>query len=224
MPAAVDADARIRYHLKELDTARDPASPDHVMPFLGPGDRRVLDIGCGIGQTLVALDGGSGRLLVGIDRDVPCLRYGRSRFPGVAFAGANAERLPFADASFDQVICRVTLPYTDIPAALAEIARVLRPGGKAWLTLHPFRQQARALARAFSRLDLKEAVLRTFVLANGAWFHGTGRLLRLPVHGSRESFQTLAAMERALGNAGLKLTSAQRTPRFVLTATRTARP
>lgn len=216
----MDADARIRYHLMELETARDPSSPGHVMPELGPDDRSVLDIGCGIGQTLAAGQNGAGRFLVGVDRDLHCLRFGRDRFPAIAFAGATAERLPFADGSFDRVICRVTLPYTDIPVALGEIARVLRPGGAAWLTLHPFGQQARALGRSLARRDAREAALRVFVLINGTFFHCTGRLLRLPGHGSRESFQTGTAMVRALRRAGLDSVSIRRTPRFVVTATK----
>ena len=135
-------------------------------------------------------------------------------------SGAAAERLPFADGTFDLVISRVTIPYTDIPAALAEIARVLRPGGSAWLTLHPLAQQTKALGRALARRELRQVALRVFVLVNGMIFHVTGRVLRLPGHGTRESFQTEAAMGRALRRAGLESVSCRRTTRVVLTATK----
>src|SRR5690606_10395037 len=47
----------------------------------------------------------------------------------LAFAQADADALPFASGSMDVVICRLVLPYLNHTAALAEFARVLRPGG-----------------------------------------------------------------------------------------------
>ena len=211
---------RIRYHLRELETARNPDSPDHVMPVFRATDRAILDIGCGIGQTLVAGAVSPGALLVGVDCDRLCLQYGRSHFGHVDFVNAAAENLPFADHTFDRVISRVSLPYTDIPKALKEIGRVLKPGGTIWLTLHPFSQQFRHLGRSIVRLRFKDVVLRSYVLANGLVFLCFGRVMKLPIHGSRESFQTKAAMERALRHAGFDDISARRVPQFIMTASK----
>lgn len=51
-------------------------------------------------------------------------------------AGVPAERLPFADAGIDLVLSQFGLEYTDLPRALAEVRRVLRPGGRLALVVH----------------------------------------------------------------------------------------
>jgi demethylmenaquinone methyltransferase/2-methoxy-6-polyprenyl-1,4-benzoquinol methylase len=86
---------------------------------LSPG--KVLDLGCGTGTT----DFG-GREVVGLDPVVEmlALSYVRDRVAGVG------ERLPFVDASFDGVFSGfVFRNLTSVPATLAEIERVLKPGG-----------------------------------------------------------------------------------------------
>lgn len=216
----MDAGSRIQYHLRELETARNPASPDHVMPPVDSTRTAVLDVGCGIGQTLVAAPFAPGTLLVGIDRDEACLHYGRSNFEHLHFVHATAESLPFADASFDRIISRVTLPYTDIPRVLREFSRVLRQGGDIWVTLHPFSRSLEQWRGSVRRLRAKEVVLRSYVLANGVLFHFCGQLCRLPFVGICESVQSEAAMSRELKRAGFDSVTARRAPQFVMTATK----
>jgi SAM-dependent methyltransferase len=90
------------------------------------GDERLLDVGCG--------DGGVARLLrerVGevVAVDVEPSAAWRDE-PGLSFSVADGEKLPFADAGFDVVHSKDSLHHMDDPrAALAEYARVLRPGG-----------------------------------------------------------------------------------------------
>ena len=61
----------IAYHEGELRVALDATNPQRLVP--DPGDAaRILDIGCGAGQTIVAL--GAGRRSVGVDIDVAALR------------------------------------------------------------------------------------------------------------------------------------------------------
>ncbi|WP_164311290.1 methyltransferase domain-containing protein, partial [Streptococcus pneumoniae] len=61
------------------------------------------------------------------------------------YAVASAEALPFADGSFDLVVAyNVLMDVEDVPAACAEIARVLAPGGEVMISLvHPFRDRGR---------------------------------------------------------------------------------
>ena len=100
--------------------------------------KRVLDVGCGPGNLLVALSADAPRLLVGVDVDAIFLSVGRSQVeklvqkPAVApvLLRAALPTLPFADASFDLVTCFLVMPHVpDDSVALTELARVLKPGG-----------------------------------------------------------------------------------------------
>jgi ubiquinone/menaquinone biosynthesis C-methylase UbiE len=204
------------YHLRELTIARDPNDPRHVTPPAFPPDRRVLDVGCGAGQTLIACYGD--RRPFGVDVDVEALRLGRSLTDRVAFIGAAAEHLPFRDSSFDVVTARVSLPYTDLRLSLPEIRRVLKPGGFFWAVLHP-------LVIPWTNVDPRRPRTLLFfgyVVLNSLLFHFTGRMMSCL--GRRyESFQTASGMRRALRAAGFGRLTASRRPHFVVTAEATAR-
>ena len=225
------------YHLAELRIASDPAHPAHLNPPIRAGSR-VLDVGCGAGQTLLAAAGGS--RAVGIDVDPAALALGgallrderRGPVRGEARSGAGAgrraggidlvcaagEALPFRAGSFDQVVCRVALPYMHAPSALAEARRALAPGGTLWITLHPFAVPWRALRRP----GAKNALYQLYVLANGLLFHLAQRQLRLP-NRRIESFQTRHAIRRALRRAGFEDVTLARGRHFVATARAAAR-
>jgi len=106
--------------------------------FRAPGPiRRALDVGCGTGDLarLVARRYPDSRV-VGADFTAPMLANARRRGlraaegPRVALTRATALRLPFADGSFDLVTnAFVARNLSDLPRALAEMRRVLRPGG-----------------------------------------------------------------------------------------------
>lgn len=95
-----------------------------------PAGAAVLDVGCGPGATLALLRERGARA-VGVDYSQELAAESSARAP---VAAGDAERLPFAGASFDAALmeCMVsTLP--DKTTALAQVARVVRPGG--WLVL-----------------------------------------------------------------------------------------
>src|SRR5215510_14009355 len=110
-PSMTDA-----YHLKELAIARDAADRRHVNPPAFPPEWRVLDVGCGAGQTLIACFGD--RRSVGVDIAMDALRLGRTLTDKVSFVRAAAENLPFSDGAFDAVIARVSLPYSNLGHSL----------------------------------------------------------------------------------------------------------
>jgi SAM-dependent methyltransferase len=98
-------------------------------------DGRLLDIGTGTGRVLELL-APHFRQAVGVDASKPMLALARARLakPGLAHCSvrlADMYRLPLADASFDTAVLQMVLHYAEDPAgAVAEAARVLRPGGR----------------------------------------------------------------------------------------------
>jgi ubiquinone/menaquinone biosynthesis C-methylase UbiE len=193
------------------------------MPDVQNDTRAILDIGCGIGQTLFAI-GARTPVLVGLDTDRECLAYGSRRFPRVRFVNGSAETLPFPDATFDLVVCRVSLPYTNLEHSLSEVCRVLTPGGTAWFSLHSFRHVALGLLRSVRKLRVRDALLRSYVIANGLAFHVSGHLfaLRVPFAPARyESFQTVGGMTAAMHRRGCEDVWVRSTGRHLLcTATK----
>jgi SAM-dependent methyltransferase len=94
------------------------------------GGLRLLDAGCGTGYNLLAL-AGLGRA-TGVDLSPDAIAFCRER--GVRALRGSVLQLPFADASFDAVTSFDVLYHawvSDDRAAVAEMARVLRPGGVA---------------------------------------------------------------------------------------------
>jgi SAM-dependent methyltransferase len=110
------------------------AEVDFVVTALGlePG-ARVLDLACGHGRHTVRL-AARGFAATGFDRSAESLALARAAGPQVEFVEGDMRELPFEDASFDAVINLFTafgyFPDEDDDArVLAEVARVLRPGG-----------------------------------------------------------------------------------------------
>jgi SAM-dependent methyltransferase len=145
----------------------------------------VLDVGCGAGYLLGKAAATAG-LALGVDLDGDRLRSAREvilhgRRPNyglVAFAAADGQRLPFADASFDRIICTETLEHVlDPRLTLDELARVLKPEGRL------------AISAPHHRC---EAVLRRLIKG---YFEFPG--------GHRRIY-TPSALHRALARAGLQ--------------------
>jgi SAM-dependent methyltransferase len=101
-----------------------------------PDGARLLDVGCGTGDLLGRL--GTRLECAGCDPSDEMLERARRHHPGAAFTRATAEELPYADGSFDVVLCIEVIRYLPAPeTALREIARVLAPGGLALVTFAP---------------------------------------------------------------------------------------
>lgn len=88
----------------------------------------------------------------------------------------------------------------DIPTALAEVARVLVPGGMLELAVHHWRFAIAELRRAWPHPQ--RMAFRAYVLANGTVFHFTGKTCLHFPHHRIESFQTERGMRRALERSG----------------------
>jgi ubiquinone/menaquinone biosynthesis C-methylase UbiE len=206
----------IAYHLKEMGIASRPEDPRHILPVLPAHCRRVLDVGCGIGQTLLHLEVPERH---GVDVDREAIEYGRSHHPELRLRVAAGERLPFEDEVFDAVLCRVALPYMEIPSALREFARVLRPGGWLWLALHGAGQWARSVSREIG--DVRSWAYHAYILLHSVSLHALGMSFRYPLRPARcESFQTVSGIRRAMRRAGFVPEHVPHGRGFVVTAVR----
>lgn len=113
-----------------LSFGQDPRWRRLLVSRLPRDGGHVLDVATGTGLVASALRG-RGFRVTGIDQSPEMLARARARFGGdVRLVEGSAEGLPFEDASFDHLTFTYLLRYVDDPAAtLAELARVVRPGG-----------------------------------------------------------------------------------------------
>ncbi|MGI8794943.1 MAG: methyltransferase domain-containing protein [Acidimicrobiales bacterium] len=125
----------------------DPEYNEQILPLAAEhlaGARRVLDVGTGEGQVarLAAAMPSPPAVVVGLDPTWAQITMARSRGGGPCYLRAGAAVLPFADASFDVAIaCLVFEHIDDVDAAIAEVGRVLEPGGRFLFFLnHPLLQ------------------------------------------------------------------------------------
>jgi predicted methyltransferase len=89
------------------------------------------------------------------------------------------------------------------PRALSEMFRVLKPGGRLWVTLHPWSMTARDLLKSCKRFDARRVGSRLMVMANGLTVMTVGVTLPLPFrNGGTESFQTRRGITRHLHRVG----------------------
>jgi SAM-dependent methyltransferase len=98
-------------------------------------DSRYLDLSCGDMQMLASAAAVTPRVH-GLDMSVAALAAGTKRHGALAVVQGDAQRLPFADDSFDRVSCMGSLEhYPDASAALCEMRRVVAPGGRVLFTV-----------------------------------------------------------------------------------------
>ncbi|MBN1178190.1 MAG: class I SAM-dependent methyltransferase [Anaerolineae bacterium] len=124
---------------------------DLLAPFAAElrAAQAILEVGTGTGALVPCLqERAPAARLISIDLAHAMLRRARQRCPGAMLVQADVHRLPFIHSScaFDVVVCHNSFPhFADMPAALRELARVLKPAGR-MLILHDLsREQVNAI-------------------------------------------------------------------------------
>ena len=123
----------------------DPEYEEQILPLAAEcltGATRVLDVGCGEGQVARLAASLGAELVVGVDPTWAQVEVAAKRGGGVRYGRAGAAELPFPDGAFDAVVaCLVFEHIREVDAAIAEVARVLAPGGRfSFFLNHPLLQ------------------------------------------------------------------------------------
>ncbi|MBT2543288.1 class I SAM-dependent methyltransferase [Streptomyces sp. ISL-44] len=150
--------------------------------------RRILDADCGSGALSAALRD-RGAVVTGIDASAGMLALARRRLGDDAdlHVADLSERLPFADGAFDDVVASLVLHYLkDWGPTLAELRRVLRPGGRLIASVdHPF--------VAYTIQDPRPNYFATTSYTFDWTFNGQSapmRFWRRPLHAMTDAFTT----------------------------------
>lgn len=188
---------------------------------------RVLDVGCGAGQELLPFLEKSKAFCVGIDIAEELGKVAGEFFEEkgfserISFTRSKGENLPFAGESFDVVLCRVALPYMNNRRAIAEIARILKPGGVFLLKIHAPPFYLGMIRERLPKLSLKQMAYPVICLAGSLWHLGTGKQLQNGFWRGKEVFQTRGFLRRECAKNGLRIESELadtniQTPSFVI--------
>lgn len=162
-----------------------------------PAGARVLDVGCGAGEQLRLLRA-AGCEPVGVDPAGPAVA--RLAAEGFDVREGAAEHLPFEDQSFDGLLCKVVVPYTDERRAIAEWGRVLRPGAPVCAVYHGAGYYLRYL---FGGPAFVHRVYAVRALLNSWWYATSGR--RIPGWIGDTLYQSTTRLERYYRDSGLAL-------------------
>ena len=189
--------------------ARDPTDSywffrDAFYELVPPPSQRTLEVGCGEGRVTRDL-AARGYDVVGLDVSPTLVDAARAEDPRGDYVVADAHELPFADGSFEFVVAYNSLMDVGMPRSVAEIGRVLTPGGVLCACItHP-------MADSGSWADDE-----TFVIAerylDGRPFEGTFERPGLPPMTFTGWIHPLESYSRALEAAGLVIEALREPP------------
>ena len=196
-----------RPYLERLLAARAEYAPwmEDALGYAETGGMRVLDVGCGQGIDLVRY-AIAGAQVAGVDLTPRHVELARAHLAALGFDGdvveGDAESLPFPDGSFNRASSNGVLHHTpDMPAALRELRRVLRPGGELRIVVYNRRSfhywlQQVTYEGLWKRRLFREGSMSA-VLSGGVEHSSIGARPLVRVYSPR-------AVRRALGTAGFE--------------------
>ena len=168
---------RASYYDRSSRWCTDPVLGQQSFAALAPeAHHRVLDVACGTGLVSRLFKGRVAEV-VGLDLTPAMAAQAAPHLDRLEIG--SAEAMPFADATFDRVICRQGTQFMNDRAAVAEMFRVLKPGGRV-LLIHLCAWGSEDREEYFEILRLRNPARRNFylredllALLNGAGFSGT---------------------------------------------------
>jgi SAM-dependent methyltransferase len=175
---------------------------DSLIAFIGRGNGKALDVGCGEGRVSRELSG-CGYQVTAIDPVHELVKAAAQAQSAGNHAVAAAAELPFADGRFDLVMAyNVLMDVEDVPSALKEIRRVMRPTGRLIISVcHPLSDHGR-----FANLETNAPFVLEGTYFGRRRFEGVEERDGLEMHFAGWS-HPLEAYASALEGAGFAITS-----------------
>jgi ubiquinone/menaquinone biosynthesis C-methylase UbiE len=173
--------------------------------------QKVLDLGCGAGQDVLPFVEKTDAFCVGLDYAAELGAVTKNVFGNdelknrTAFVRSIGEKIPFADASFDVVLCRVALPYMHNRRTIAEVARILKPNGVFLLKTHAPAFYFGLLKDRAKTLNPKQIAYPMICLTGSVWHQLTGKQLTKGFWVGKEIFQTEAFIKSECAKNNLRI-------------------
>jgi len=171
----------------------------------------ILDLGCGAGQDVLPFLEKTDAFCVGLDAAAELGTVVKTVFgqkdlkKRTTFVRSIGECLPFADTSFDVVLCRVALPYMDNRKTITEVSRVLKPNGVFLLKIHAPAFYFSLLKSRIKTFNPKQIAYPLICLAGSCWHQLTGKQLTKGFWAGKEVFQTEAFLTGECAKNNLRI-------------------